>query len=249
MTPVVLPDDLITELLSFLPVKSPVRFKCVCKSWKTLISNPNFVKLHLNQSSTRNPLFTLVTLHFMGFSVVPYSLNSLIENPLFTLSVDPYYHLSDKQCSCMVDTCNGLILLAGGDSQFEYFHLWNPATMEIPPNFGYYRQTNAILAIHIVLKLVATPLIIDTATQKKIFGHYARVLVDVDFSRCLFHEIMVEKEGFAFRFRSNVSSNSTLVSEIVEVPTVTTNELVAVPAVAAPNVAVQELQWLLCIGK
>jgi len=38
-----------------------------------------------------------------------------------------------------------------------------------------------------------------------------------------------------------VSSNSTLVSEIAEVPTVTTNELVMVPAVAAPNSAVQEL--------
>jgi hypothetical protein len=46
---------------------------------------------------------------------------------------------------------------------------------------------------------LAPPLIFDTATQKKIFGHYARVLVDVDFSRRLFHEIMVEKEWFAFR--------------------------------------------------
>jgi len=32
----------------------------------------------------------------------------------------------------------------------------------------------------------------------RIYGHYARILVDMDFSRKLFHEITVEKEGCAF---------------------------------------------------
>jgi len=45
---------------------------------------------------------------------------------------------------------------------------------------------------------IGTPLLIDRATQKCVFGHYARVLVDIDFSRRLFYEIMVEREGFAF---------------------------------------------------
>ena len=39
---------------------------------------------------------------------------------------------------------------------------------------------------------------IDNATTKRLFGHYARILVDMDFSRKLFHEIVVEREGFAF---------------------------------------------------
>ncbi|KEH19695.1 DUF4283 domain protein [Medicago truncatula] len=45
---------------------------------------------------------------------------------------------------------------------------------------------------------IGTPLIIDIATQKRTFGHYVRVLVDIDFSHWLFYEIMVEREGFAF---------------------------------------------------
>ena len=45
---------------------------------------------------------------------------------------------------------------------------------------------------------IGTPLLIDSTTQKRIFGHYACVLVDIDFSRRLFHEIMVERDGFAF---------------------------------------------------
>lgn len=45
---------------------------------------------------------------------------------------------------------------------------------------------------------IGTPLIIDAATQKRTFGHYAQVLVDIDISRRLIYEFMVEREGFAF---------------------------------------------------
>ncbi|KAK6933652.1 F-box domain [Dillenia turbinata] len=43
----VLPEDLILEILSRLPVKSLLRFKSVSKSWYALIQNPNFVFKHL----------------------------------------------------------------------------------------------------------------------------------------------------------------------------------------------------------
>jgi hypothetical protein len=45
---------------------------------------------------------------------------------------------------------------------------------------------------------IGTTLIIDVATQKHTLGHYAGVLVDIDFSRRLFYEITVEREGYAF---------------------------------------------------
>jgi len=45
---------------------------------------------------------------------------------------------------------------------------------------------------------IGPPLIIDAATQKYIFGHYVRVLVDIHFSRRLFYAVMVEREGFDF---------------------------------------------------
>jgi len=45
---------------------------------------------------------------------------------------------------------------------------------------------------------VGTPLLIDEATKKRAFGHYARILVDVDLSKHIFEEVMVEREGYAF---------------------------------------------------
>jgi len=49
-----------------------------------------------------------------------------------------------------------------------------------------------------IASAVGTPLLIDNATSKRLFGHYARILVDMDFSRKIFYEIVVEREGFAF---------------------------------------------------
>ncbi|XP_074343070.1 F-box/kelch-repeat protein At3g23880-like [Apium graveolens] len=44
-----LPDEIIrSEILTRLPVKSVVRFRCVCKSWNSLLSgDPDFIKSHL----------------------------------------------------------------------------------------------------------------------------------------------------------------------------------------------------------
>jgi hypothetical protein len=49
-----------------------------------------------------------------------------------------------------------------------------------------------------IASAIGTPLLIDNATSKRLFGHYARILVDMDFTRKIFYEIVVEREGFAF---------------------------------------------------
>jgi len=48
----ILSFDLFEEILCRLPLRSLMQFKCVCKSWKLLISNPKFAKKHLRISLT-----------------------------------------------------------------------------------------------------------------------------------------------------------------------------------------------------
>ncbi|KAI9126956.1 hypothetical protein K1719_001515 [Acacia pycnantha] len=50
-----LPGDVIVNILKRLPVKSLIRFQCVCKDWKNLIKTSSFIQDHLHHSSHQNP--------------------------------------------------------------------------------------------------------------------------------------------------------------------------------------------------
>jgi len=143
-SPIILPDDLITELLSFLPVKSLLQFRCVCKSWKIIISDSFFVKLHL-QRSIQNPQLAVTQESkecSMDVIVSPTSLSHLLENPSTptTLTNDPYCSLNDKDCHSVAGSCNGLLCLLGysKESREMWLRFWNHATRAISDKLGHY---------------------------------------------------------------------------------------------------------------
>ncbi|RXH92288.1 hypothetical protein DVH24_033184 [Malus domestica] len=47
-------DDIFVEILSWLPVISLLRFRCVCKSWRDLISTYQFVAKHRAHTNDNN---------------------------------------------------------------------------------------------------------------------------------------------------------------------------------------------------
>ncbi|KAI3989261.1 hypothetical protein MKX01_003964 [Papaver californicum] len=62
-------DDIVYEILSRLPVKSLMRFKCVSKHWHSIIhKDPYFIDLHLNQSKARTRLLVTVPRERNGFT-------------------------------------------------------------------------------------------------------------------------------------------------------------------------------------
>ncbi|CAK8573744.1 unnamed protein product [Lathyrus sativus] len=109
----VLPEELIGEILLSLPVRSLLQFKCVCKSWKTLISSSQFVKSHLQISTADRTL----TNQAWVFSItrgprntVSYPLKQLFENPAATVKRGTSFYTEVKSY-CIIGSCNGLLCL------------------------------------------------------------------------------------------------------------------------------------------
>ncbi|AES77984.2 putative F-box domain-containing protein [Medicago truncatula] len=146
---VTLLDEVIAEILSWLPVRTLMQIKCVSKSWNTIISDPKFIKMHLNRSA-RNPHFSLVSYKTPTFDdddhrFIPFPAGHLLDNRHITFPKDPYYLLHDKDCREVIGSCNGLVCLLGYSSaavntytyrQVIWLRFWNPATRKISDRLG-----------------------------------------------------------------------------------------------------------------
>ncbi|XP_016499585.1 F-box/kelch-repeat protein At3g23880-like [Nicotiana tabacum] len=123
-----LPPELITEILSRLPVKSLLQFRSVSKSWVAIISSPEFIKIHLSLSANKNKEDThhilKLGLSGSGWKFKDCPLSSLFCDSVVNEAFDLVYPIKNasKDIS-IVGSCNGLILLA---HYSEYSLLWNP---------------------------------------------------------------------------------------------------------------------------
>ncbi|KAK1354513.1 hypothetical protein POM88_047769 [Heracleum sosnowskyi] len=122
------PDEIIFQLLLLLPVQSLVRFKSVCKSWRSIISDPQFIETHTKQnSSLENTLL-----------VVERDNKKFIENLYLINTPTSTQELVTQTKVCLppqfggkirfVDHCNGLVCLS--DKWLDVIFLWNPSTKQ-----------------------------------------------------------------------------------------------------------------------
>ncbi|KAL7001625.1 hypothetical protein U1Q18_002777 [Sarracenia purpurea var. burkii] len=124
-----LPEDALIQILVRLPVKSLLRFKCVCHHWYALIQNPSFAHDHL-QYQKRNNKGRLLLQHFS--KETNQYLYSLF--PDETLANNSSYHEIDRLptpyrfCKYhLVGPCNGLFCLF---TIADLVILWNPSIRE-----------------------------------------------------------------------------------------------------------------------
>ncbi|KAL7109191.1 hypothetical protein ACP275_06G159700 [Erythranthe tilingii] len=127
-----IPEEIIIEILPKLPVKSLLRFKCVSKSWRSLISSKHMVKAHLKES-TENKTFPH---HSIVSATWGPSTCAVKSCPLYALLTErtalasPLINHPTARIigeSNISASCNGLICIMIGPYRFS---LWNPATRE-----------------------------------------------------------------------------------------------------------------------
>ncbi|KAL1550861.1 hypothetical protein AAHA92_18772 [Salvia divinorum] len=112
-----IPEEIMEEILSMLPVKSLMKFQTVCKSWSNLISKSHFSKLHLQRSIDANRTSFVYLSGCDTNLAYEASTGKLVESESVAVSILAY--------------CNGLLCIGLGDDLL----LWNPSTKkarEIP---------------------------------------------------------------------------------------------------------------------
>ncbi|KAJ9707925.1 hypothetical protein PVL29_000139 [Vitis rotundifolia] len=135
------PDELVFDILTRLPVKFLLRFGCVCKRWRSMISDPSFVEAHQSRSATATAL--LISFPAMRCPDRKRTLFSINEG-----DARPLFGFSDRNISQSV---NGLICIYEQypPKRSPCVRVCNPSTREyvtLPPTIflepGFRSQSN-----------------------------------------------------------------------------------------------------------
>ncbi|KAI9080066.1 hypothetical protein K1719_037999 [Acacia pycnantha] len=129
------PEELKLEILLRLPVRSLVSLKCVSKSWRSIISNPNFAKLHLqlsNYSQYPNRIFLPTSPQMKSIDI-----NTSLDNDSDTLNLIFPPPIKSHSQVCIMGSCRGIVLLQTLNMDLL---MWNPVTgayknIALPPRF------------------------------------------------------------------------------------------------------------------
>ncbi|PIA31555.1 hypothetical protein AQUCO_04900095v1 [Aquilegia coerulea] len=119
-----LPEDMIINILSRLPVKSLLRFRCVSKPWCSLIDDSDFVKMHLNHAIQKNKFNLLLLSEFddEGYA------HTIDCDTSYTEAIELDFPREALGSSRFIfsGSCNGLLYLHNGQNDI----IWNPCTRE-----------------------------------------------------------------------------------------------------------------------
>ncbi|XP_057436199.1 F-box/kelch-repeat protein At3g23880-like [Lotus japonicus] len=130
-----LPIDLIPLILVRLPVRSLLRFKCVCKSWRSLISDPEFGKSHFDLAGAPTHRLLLKRIND-GSEIQSLDLQASLhdDSAVVNLKFPPYTAPFFQS----LGSCRGFVLLTKRLCPTNDLILWNPSTdahREIPAIF------------------------------------------------------------------------------------------------------------------
>ncbi|KAH0696858.1 hypothetical protein KY290_014277 [Solanum tuberosum] len=120
----IFPRETISNILSHLPVKTLLRFRCVCKPWRNLISKPNFIDTHLHRSSSLQPTNSPILIHTRHVKSTDHVL-SLFDSPESSVTEldNPFPFFFHEMA--VVGSCNGIVCLCK-PPWGDVITLWNP---------------------------------------------------------------------------------------------------------------------------
>ncbi|ESW26158.1 hypothetical protein PHAVU_003G095700 [Phaseolus vulgaris] len=116
------PRNLIIQILLRLPVKSLARFKSVCKSWFSLISDPHFAISHFELAAACTE--RLLLLEPTVPEVRSIDFNAPLHDDSASAALNFNFLSPESHSDLILGSCRGFVLLDCSQS----LCLWNPAT-------------------------------------------------------------------------------------------------------------------------
>uniref|UniRef100_A0A2N9IZI3 F-box domain-containing protein n=1 Tax=Fagus sylvatica TaxID=28930 RepID=A0A2N9IZI3_FAGSY len=202
-----LPDDAVFDLLNRLPVKSIVRFRCVSKSWNSVVTDPIFIatnfKLNLslsNSLSANNNGYLLYVTHADPNDILSaLELVTVVCNNDHTVAEVSRFNMPFTE-GRMFGFCNGILYLDSYSPLFPMSHsyLWNTSIgkyvmfdchcssdphLRVAIGFAYHSQRHdfkfvRILCFKGVLGAKPAPAMAEVFTLST--GSYKQLVVSVD---------------------------------------------------------------------
>lgn len=116
---VFLPQELIIQILLRLPVKSLLRFKCVSKSWLSLITDPHFAKSHFELAAALADRILFIASSAPELRSIDFNDSASVAVTVEFPGPKPYYHFVE-----IIGSCRGFMLL----HCVCHLCVWNPTT-------------------------------------------------------------------------------------------------------------------------
>ncbi|TYH00494.1 hypothetical protein ES288_A10G281700v1 [Gossypium darwinii] len=144
-----LPEALVMEILSKLPVKSFTRFNCVCKYWCPSFQTPHFISNNYYNNLENNNLNLLLS-RCDGNTFQPYfSQLSTEKDQNYIVKQNIHLPFFKNDIPSLYGACHGLMCLL--DPSKDKAAIWNPSTREFkilppssiqrPPYFSLFEET------------------------------------------------------------------------------------------------------------
>ncbi|KAK4259411.1 hypothetical protein QN277_005746 [Acacia crassicarpa] len=185
-----LPEDIIRTILKRLPVKSLIRFHCVCKDWKNLLKTPSFITEHLHHSMNENPLLLLQ----WGHKLDPLHFH-ILNHKMQLLEVQPPSPLMDSSFRTEIVGCSNGLLCATSHNSPPSISVWNPATREILQVPGPIKFENEFVALGFGFSPIDNDYKILVSDERADIGRLRNTLEVYSLNTGSWKEIKVEEFG------------------------------------------------------
>ncbi|KAI3870040.1 hypothetical protein MKW92_048166 [Papaver armeniacum] len=133
-------DDITIEILSRLPVKSLMRFKCVCKNWSFLIQeDATFINLHFKYSKARPSLLISNRIDYSMYNLMTFDIlfggsgGAISAAAFHTIQEIDYTTKHGTKHDMILNPINGLIGFFGETRIGPGVCICNPSTREVTP--------------------------------------------------------------------------------------------------------------------